>query len=366
MQLSNRVQKIEESGIRKVFELSANGGNDLINFSIGKPHFNTPESLKDAVKNAVYDNYNSYMPTNGYLPLRKRIVEKLNSENNIKAGLDEVMVTSGTSGGIFLLFSSVLNKDDEVILPDPYFVLYKQVLEFLGVKVVLLDTYPDFRLEAEKIEKLVSEKTKMIIINTPNNPTGIVYSETELIKVARLALKHNLLIMSDEIYEKFDYDKKFFSIGSIYDNTVTLNGFSKSHSVTGWRVGYAHGPKEIINAMNKLQQYTFVGAPSMAQVAISDNFKSEELKQEFKNYKNKRDFVYNGLKDKFKLNISEGAFYSFIKIPTDRKDFIKELINKKVLVVPGEVFSSRSGYFRLSFAVSDSVLEKGIDILKKI
>ncbi len=363
MQISNRVNKIEESGIRKVFELATKGGNNLVNLSIGQPHFSTPISLKKVAKDAIENDFNSYMPTQGYLPLREKIVEKLFKRNKIKASVDEVIITSGVSGGIFLLFSSVLNKGDEVILFDPYFILYKQVLDFLGVKIILLDTYPDFRIDSKKLENLVTSKTKMIIINTPNNPTGIVYTQKELEGVAEVAKKHNLLIMSDEIYEEFDYDKKFFSIGSIYDKTITLNGFSKSHSITGWRVAYVHGNCEIISAMNKLQQYTFVCAPSFAQIALANDFEPKELKPEFDNYKKKRDFVYESLKNKYELNIPEGAFYAFIKIPKNRKDFIKEMLDKKLLIIPGDVFSLRDDYFRLSFAVTDEVLEKGIKIL---
>ncbi len=369
VQISSRVNKLEESGIRKVFELAAKGGDNLINLAIGQPHFSTPTGLKKAAQIAIDNNFNNYMPTQGYLPLREKIVEKLNNKNHIKASAKNIIITAGVSGGIFLLFSSVLNEGDEVILPDPYFVLYKEVLEFLGVKIVLLDTYPKFRIDSKKLEKLVTKKTKLIIVNTPNNPTGVVYSKSELEGVAKVAKKYDLLIMSDEIYEEFDYDKKFFSVGSIYDKTITLNGFSKSHSVTGWRVGYAHGPAEIIEAMNKLQMYTFICAPSFAQVALVNNFEPVELKQEFKNYKKKRDFVYNSLKNKYELNISEGAFYAFIchsRGGGDPENFTKELLDKKLLVVLGNVFSKRNDYFRLSFAVSDEVLKKGVDILLRL
>lgn len=368
MQISNRVKKLEESGIRKVFKLAMQGGDDLINFSIGQPHFAAPESLKKAAKQAIDDNYNTYMPTQGYLPLREKIAKKLNDKNSISASTEDVMVTSGTSGGIFLLFSSVLNEGDEVILPDPYFVLYKQVLDFLGVKTVLLDTYPNFRLDSEKIEELVTDKTKMIIINSPNNPTGVVYTKEELEGIAEVAQKHDLLIMSDEIYENFDYDKKFFSIGSIYNKTITLNGFSKSHSITGWRIGYVHGPAEVIAAMNKLQMYTFVCAPSFAQVALAECFKLDSLEKEFAAYKKKRDYLYENLKDKYELSIPEGAFYAFVKIPNKYKEenFVQKLFEKKLLVVPGDVFSNCNNYFRLSFAVDDEVLERGVSILNSI
>jgi len=209
MQLSKRIERIEESGIRKVFDLATSIGKDAINLSIGQPHFKTPFELKKAGQTAIRNNFNAYTSTKGYEPLRKKIALKLQVDNNIQADENDIIVTAGVSGGLFLLFSSVLNKGDEVILPDPYFVLYEQILKYLGVKIVLHDTYPDFRLKAEKIEKLITDKTKLIIVNSPNNPTGMVYDQAELEELAEIAEKHNLLVVSDEIYETFDYDKKF-------------------------------------------------------------------------------------------------------------------------------------------------------------
>jgi len=248
----------------------------------------------------------------------------------------------------------------------------------LEAKFVSLDTYPansgagqDFHIDPEKLEKLITPacagqapKTKAILLNSPNNPTGAVYTKEELEKIADIARKNDLLVISDEIYEKFDYDNNFFSIGSIYKKTVTLNGFSKSHSITGWRVGYAHGPKEIIEAMNKLQQYTFVCSPSFAQFALAEEL-SPEI-GEIENYKKKRDFVYENLRDKYELNIPEGAFYAFVKIPESQKDFVNKCIKNKLLVVPGNVFSDRNDYFRISFAADDEMLKKGIEILKSL
>ncbi len=363
MQLSNRIEKLEESGIRKVFDLSTSVGKDAINFSIGQPHFKTPFELKKAGQTAIRNNFNAYMPTKGYLPLREKIAIKLDRDNDIKADKNDIIITAGVSGALFLLFSSVLNKDDEVILPDPYFVLYAEVLKYLGVKIVLHNTYPDFRLQANKIEQLITKKTKLIIINSPNNPTGIVYDQSELEELKEVAEKHDLLIVSDEIYEAFDYEKKFFSIGSIYKNTITLNGFSKNLSITGWRIGYAHGPSEIIEAMNKLQMYSFVCAPSFAQRAVSQVMDSGIPVFD---YKKNRDYLYSELKDKYELNVPEGAFYAFIKVPKNIDNFYDRLIKKKLLIVPGDVFSGNNDYFRISFALDFDLLKKGIQVLKDL
>ncbi len=363
MQLSNRIEKIEESGIRKVFDMAMSLGKDAINLSIGQPHFQAPLELKKAGQAAIKNNFNAYLPTKGYLPLREKIALKLKKNNNIQAGKEDIIITTGVSGGLFLLFSSVLNKGDEVILPDPYFVLYKQILKYLGVKIILHDTYPDFRLKAKNLEKLINKKTKLIIINSPNNPTGTVYDQSELEKLAKIAKKHNLLVVSDEIYESFDYEKKFFSIASIYKNTVTLNGFSKNLSITGWRIGYAHGPNEIIEAMNKLQMYTFVCAPSIAQRAVSEVVDNNIS---IFDYKKNRNYLYNELKGKYELNLSEGAFYAFVKIPKKINNFHNKLIKKKLLIVPGDVFSDNNDYFRISFAVDFETLKKGIKILNDL
>lgn len=357
MNISKRLNTIEASGIRKVFEKSLAMGDKAINLSIGQPHFPVDERLKRYAQEAIADNFNAYMPTMGYLPLREKIAKKLNAENNIDADVEDVMITAGVSGGLYLLFASLIDPGDEVILPDPYFVLYEQVLKYLGAKIVLHDTYPDFRLHAERLETLITPRTKLIIVNSPNNPTGMVYSETELRELAAIAAKHDLPIMSDEIYEAFDYDKKFFSIGSIYKNTITLNGFSKNLAITGWRLGYAHGPKEIIQAMNKLQMYTFVCAPSFAQVAVARVM--DEL-LEIYDYRPNRDYLYDELKNHFEFNKPEGAFYAYLRIPESRKDFISELDKKNLLVVPGDVFSGRGDYFRVSFAVNKNLLQDGL------
>jgi aspartate aminotransferase/aminotransferase len=363
--ISERVKKIKESGIRKVFELSASNKGNMIDLSIGQPHFKTPDKLKKAIKEAVSNDFNNYTPTKGFLALRKKIVLKLKKENNIPAKIDDVIITAGVSGGLFLTFASLFNRGDEVILPDPYFVLYKELLTFFGVKVVYWNTYPDFHLKNERLEELITPKTKAILINSPNNPTGAVYGKEELNALVKIAKKRNLFIISDEVYEKFDYSKKFFSVGSIYNKTITLNGFSKSHLVTGWRVGYLHGPRKIISAMNKLQQYTFVCASAPAQFALEREM-SMNISSYVDVYRKNLDYIEKELNPKLNFERSEGAYYAFIKSPKGEPDFIEKLIKNNVLVIPGEVFSQKKGYFRLSFAVDIKNLKEGIKIINKI
>lgn len=363
--LSKRLNSLEGSGIRRIFELAAKNKGECVNLSIGQPDFKVPASLKRAAKRAIDADVNSYTSTSGLPELKAKIASKLNKENNIKAKEDEIIVTPGVSSSIFLLLSALLNPGDEVIMPDPYFLVYEQIIKFLGAKLVTLDTYPDFHLDSAKLEKLITKKTKLIILNSPSNPTGMVYGRAELTAVAEVVKKYDLIVISDEIYEYFDFEQKFFSIGSIYKKTITLNGYSKSHAITGWRVGYAHGPKEVIEAMNKLQQYTFVCAPSFAQQALvwENEF---SLAMTLKDYRRKRDLVYQSLKDSYELNRPEGAFYAFIKIPKGRNDFIEEVIKNNLLVVPGNVFSKKNTHFRLCFAAPDAVLIKGLAILNKL
>lgn len=363
--LSKRVNKIKESGIRKFFDLAAEKKGEFIDLSIGQPHFPVSAGLKKAVKIAIDGSCNSYTSSAGRPDLRKKIAAKLRTENNIPAKPEEIIVTAGVSGALFLAFGACLDPGDEIIVPDPYFVFYKEILTFLGVKIVFLDTYPDFHIDDRKLKKLITPKTKALLINSPNNPTGAVYARPELEKIARLARKHNLLVISDEIYEKFDYNNKFFSIGSLYKNTLTLNGFSKSHAITGWRLGYAHGPQYIIEAMKKLQQYSFICAPSLVQAALETEM-TLNIEKETKKYQAKRDFVYENLKSKFYLNRPEGAIFAFVKIPKGKKNFLEKLMENKVLAVPGKVFSKRPDYFRISFAVDDKTLAKGIKILRRL
>ncbi len=363
--LSHRIKNLKPSGIRKLFDLAFGSKNDLVDFSIGQPHFKVPDAVKRAAKEAIDNDFSRYTPTLGIPELRAAVAKKLEKENGIKAQADNVIITTGTSGGIFLALSAILDPGDEIIIPDPYFVLYNQVAAFLGARIILWDTYPDFQVKPETLASLITPKTKAIIVNSPNNPTGAVYNEAVLRKVARIAAEHGLVILSDEIYEYFDYDNRFFSIGSLYGRTVTVNGFSKSHALTGWRIGYAHGPSEIIEAMGKLQQYTYVCAPALAQAAALAALKNLPREQ-YREYARKRDLVNDELKDKFNLIKPQGSFFAFPAIPTGMKNFTETAMKAGVLVVPGTVFSTRDTNFRLSYAVEDKALKQGLKLLKNI
>jgi aspartate aminotransferase/aminotransferase len=364
--IADRMKKIDSSGIRKVFDLAAQI-EDPINLSIGQPDFDVPDEIKEVAIQAIRDGFNRYTLTAGIPELREKIKHQLKEDK--KRDFEEVMITSGVSGGLLLALLVLLNPGEEIIIPDPYFVMYKHLVNLLGGVPKYLDTYPDFALDPQKLEKLITSKTKILILNSPSNPTGKVYSRQELEPVLEVARKHNLIVISDEIYDQFTYDEPFFSPAEIYENLLLLGGFSKTFAMTGWRVGYAAGPREIVQEMIKLQQYTFVCAPSFAQKATLKAL-DLDISGYIGAYRKKRDIVYNGLKETFKLIKPGGAFYAFPQLPetmkTDVAQFVEKAIQEKVLIIPGNVFSEKNTGFRISFAAKDEDLERGVAILNDL
>ena len=362
--LANRTSKIDSSGIRKVFALAASL-KDPVNFSIGQPDFDVPEPLKEEAIKAIKAGQNKYSQTAGDAILKKRIAEEVKNE----FGWSEpaVLVASGVSGGLLLAFLALINPNDEVIIPDPYFVIYKHIINMLGGKCVFVDSYPDFELPIEKIADAITNKTKMIILNSPCNPTGVVYSEEQIKALAEIAAEKDILIMTDEIYERFCYDGKCQSIANYHEKTLLLRGFSKSYAMTGWRLGYvasSESLKDVVEEMTKIQQYTFVCAPTpfqKAAVAAMDYETSDFLDA----YRKKRNLLYKGLKDKFELVKPMGAFYAFVKAPGGSgSEFVEKAIKNNVLIIPGNVFSEKDTHFRISYATSDDKIEQGVEILR--
>jgi aspartate aminotransferase/aminotransferase len=265
--LADRTSKIDASGIRKVFALGENMKNP-VNFSIGQPDFDVPELLKEEAIKTIRAGGNKYSQTAGDTLLKDKIAGLVKKEFGWEK--PAVLVTSGVSGGLLLAFMALVNPGDEVIIPDPYFVMYKHLVNMLGGKCVFVDSYPSFELPVEKISKAITCKTKMVIVNSPCNPTGMVYSEEQIRALAEIAEKKDVLVITDEIYDKFCYDGKCPSIANYYEKVLLLKGFSKSYAMAGWRLGYAAADeslKDVIEQMTKIQQYTFVCAPSPFQKA---------------------------------------------------------------------------------------------------
>jgi aspartate aminotransferase len=364
--LADRTALIDASGIRKVFALAATM-KDPVDFSIGQPDFDVPEALKRAGIEAIEAGCNKYSQTAGDGELLEKIGRKVAGDT----GWDEpkVMVTSGSSGGLLLVFMSLINPGDEVIFPDPYFVMYKHLVNLLGGKCVFAANYPDFKLPVRKIRDSITDKTKMIIVNSPANPTGAVYSERELKDLAEAAAEKDILILSDEIYDAFCYEGKCPSITRYYEKTLLLKGFSKAYAMTGWRLGYAAVRPclaEVIEQMTKIQQYTFVCAPTPFQKAAIEAL-DYDVSGFVDAYRAKRDILYEGLKDRFEITRPGGAFYMFVKTPNGSgTEFVKKAIANNVLIIPGNVFSEKDTHFRISYATTDDKIRQGVDILNRL
>jgi aspartate aminotransferase len=361
--IADRMHRIDASGIRKVFDLAAKMKNP-INLSIGQPHFDTPEPVKQALSQAVEAGRNVYSQTQGIAPLREVLQKRVQAE--LGQSDRELFITSGTSGGLMLALSVLVNPGDEVIAFDPWFVMYKHLVTLAGGTCIQIDTYPDFGIDLNKVRDAITPRTKAILCNSPCNPTGYVASEAELRGLAELAREKNICLISDEIYRVFCYDRPFVSPARWNDQTLVIDGFSKSHSMTGLRLGYAHGPSQIVQQMIKLQQFTFVCAPQPVQWAGLAALDCD-ISDRVADYARKREFLLRELGGLYDIRGGGGAFYMFIKAPWGTgSEFVASAIENELLIIPGNVFSERDTHFRLSFAADDQTLQRGVEVLKKI
>src|SRR3954451_15145600 len=368
--VSRRALGVDASGIRKVFDLAAKM-KDPINLSIGLPDFDVPDIAKQAAIEAIQSGQNRYTQTQGIAPLRERVRKDLSAEVGRDVG--EVLITSGVSGGLFLAILATINPGDEAVFLDPYFVMYKHLLTLAGGKAVMVDSYPDFRFHADRVEAAITPRTKLLILNSPSNPTGVVMTQQEVSAAVALAKKHDLLIISDEIYEPFLYSglhtqgSTLPSAAKSYDRTIILRGFSKSHAMTGWRIGYAVGPDAILAQMTKLQQYTYVCSPSPLQYAALAAL-AIDMSSAVAAYQTKRDIAFDTLSKRFEVTKPQGAFYIFPKAPAGQtaSAFVERAIAANVLIIPGNVFSEKDTHFRISYATTDERLRQGCEILNSL
>lgn len=362
--LADRTRLFDASGIRKVFDLGAKL-KDPINLSIGQPDFDVPESVRQAAIEAIESRKNGYALTQGMPVLR----EKLQATVQEEYGHDdrELFVTSGTSGGLMLALMVLLNPGDEVIVCEPYFMMYTALTAVIGGKVVCVETYPDFQIDLDRLAAAITPRTKAILFNSPANPTGAVASEEVVRGVAELAAKHNVVLISDEIYRKFCYDQPFVSPAKYNPQTLVVDGFSKTYAMTGWRMGFAHGPSAIIREMTKLQQYSFVCAPHPFQWAAAAAM-DVDVTPLIDAYRRKRDMLVAGLADDYELVTPGGAFYVFPKLPwgTGMEFATRAIEQHQLLIIPGNVFSSRDTHFRISYAADDAVIQRGIEALRQL
>ena len=360
---SDRSRTFSSSGIRKVFDLGAKLENP-INLSIGQPDFDMPEEAHKAAIDAIAAGKSSYTPTQGAKALIDRLQATVDAQYHHADR--KVFVTSGTSGALLLAFLAFLNPGDEVIIFDPYFVMYEALAKMIGAVPVCIDTYPDYNYDLQKVADAITPKTKMILFNSPANPTGHIATREEAEGIAKLAKEKNIILLSDEIYSCFS-DGGFVSPAEFNDETIVMDGFSKSHGMPGWRVGFAHGPERMIQEMIKFQQYTFVCSPHVGQLAALGALDSD-MTPMFEFYRKKRDMLIEGLSDLYDLGNPRGAFYMFPKVPWGTgTSFVEKAVTKyKLLIIPGNVFSRRDECFRLSYASSIETIERGIDALRKL
>lgn len=361
--LADRCGAVEVSGVRKIFELGKALKNP-INLSIGQPHFDVPEPIKAAAKHAIDTGHNGYTVTQGIPellnPLRADVAARFPGQER------DVLATSGTSGGLLLALLATVNPGDEVLTADPYFVAYPNMVALAGGTLKTVDTYPDFRLDLNRLADAFTPRTKAVLLSTPSNPTGAVIDAATQKELADLCRAKNALLISDEIYRAFQYDAPHVSPASFDPNVLVVEGFGKTYGMTGWRLGWAHGPKRLIQEMAKIQQCTFVCAPSMVQHAGAAAM-SYDVSGIVADYKRKRDFLMAGLKDDYEFAVPGGAFYLFPKSPRGTgTEFVTEAVTKNLLVIPGGVFSRRDTHFRVSYAASDDTLARGIEVLKAL
>ena len=369
----------------KARELRAKG-IDVIGLSLGEPDFNTPDFIKKAAVKAINENYNSYSPVDGYLDLKKSICEKFKRDNNIDYNESQIVVSTGAKQSIANVCMSILNPGDEVLLPAPYWVSYSAIATLCEAKFKIIPSSieNDFKITAKQLELAISNKTKLIIFNSPNNPSGTVYSENEYKALGEVLKKHpKIYIISDEIYEHINYGVKHFSIARIkelYDRTITVNGISKAYAMTGWRIGYIGAPQLIAKACNKMQGQITSGANCIAQRATITalNTPISEIKYMIDEFYKRKTLIINLLSEinGFKLNDPQGAFYVFpdisfffgkklknkvINNSTDFAFFLLEEAN--VATVSGEAFGNKN-CIRISYAASENEIIEAVKRIK--
>jgi aspartate/methionine/tyrosine aminotransferase len=358
--IAERLRNIKPSGVRRIFDMASQVKNP-IDLSLGEPDFDIPEEIKKEGIRAIEQGFNKYTLTQGIPELRQKLEEYL-TEKRVR--FEKVMATSGVTGGMLLCCLSLIEPGDEVLIPDPYFVMYDYQVKLVGGKPRYIDTYPDFCLREDKIRDLLSPRTKLIIINSPANPSGTVYTREELEMVASIARERDLLVISDDIYEDFVYDESALPrMGQIYDKTITLSGFSKTWAMTGWRLGYAAGPAKIIEAMIVLQQYSFTCPTSFAQRAALVAL-GYDMGEQIAHYREKRDFAYDMLRKRYRVKKPQGSFFIFPEADEGSgEDVVTRAIKRRVFIIPGEVFSQRKSHFRVSFGAPMNVVKEGVEIL---
>lgn len=391
MKFNKRIAAINPSmtlGISAKAKAMRAEGTHVVNFSAGEPDFDTPTFIKDAAKKALDEGKTKYTPVSGVPALVNEIIKKLKNDNNLSYDSKQIMVSVGAKGALFNIIMTLVDDGDEVLLPAPYWVSYEEMIKAAGGKTVVVESSleKDFKVNAADIKKAITDKTKVLMLNSPSNPSGALYTKAELKEIADLLEDKDIWIISDEIYEKITYDnEKHVSIASLSDKmkekTIVINGFSKSHSMTGWRLGYAAGNKDVIACANRIQGHSTSGATSFAQFGAVEGLKDLSFLKEMQAaFAKRRDIVVEGLNQIEGINCPtpKGAFYVFpdikgvigktlagVKIEGSM-DFCNVLLEKgHVAAVPGIAFGMDNN-IRISFATSEDEIKEGLKRIKNL
>ncbi|MBI4398526.1 MAG: pyridoxal phosphate-dependent aminotransferase [Candidatus Omnitrophica bacterium] len=377
IQFSHRIEQVGPSqtlAITHKAKKMKQEGHDVISFGAGEPDLDTPEFIKNAAIDALKKGMTKYSPTSGLPDFKKAIIEKFEKDNGLKYSSDEIIVSNGAKHSLFNAFQVLLNEGDQVLIPSPYWLSYPEMVRLSGGEPVFIETNESdrFKIKPKDLENKISSRAKVLVINSPSNPTGVIYDRSELEEISRIAVKHGLFVISDEIYEKLIYDgKKHVSIASlnteIKNVTLTVNGMSKAYSMTGWRLGYLAGPREIVEKMDNFQSHATSNPNTFAQYgAVEALLKGgEEIAKMRDVFETRRNLMARELDKISKCSYvcPDGAFYFFVNISKTGMDgarFAEKLLEKQVVaVVPGDVFGS-ARHIRLSFATSEQNIMKGI------
>ena len=363
LKFSSRVTGIEISGIRKIFEAAGPGS---INLGLGQPDFDTPQHIKDAAIRAINEGKTGYSTNNGIPELRSAISKKFKNENGLKYHPDQMIVTAGASEALHLVMQALLNPGDRVLCPDPGFVSYASLATMAGGKPVSVPLTKTLHIDVEAAKNLM-DKAKMIVINSPGNPTGAVESKESIKALVEYAADRNVMVLSDEVYEHFIYGKKHYSAGTFGDNVITINATSKTYAMTGWRLGYLAADPEIIGQCLKVHQYCQACATSISQYAAVAAYEGPQdaVKVMRDEYEARRDLIWNGLKDLgFDFPKPEGAFYTFVPM---KPDLTQKIIEAGVIVVPGTAFGEYAPeYTRFSYATSRENIRTALERIAQL
>ncbi|WP_195264846.1 pyridoxal phosphate-dependent aminotransferase [Clostridium sp. 1001275B_160808_H3] len=376
LEITAKAKELKESGV------------DVVSFGAGEPDFNTPENIIEAAIKAMRDGKTKYTPTSGILDLRKAICNKLKKDNELNYDADQIVVSTGAKQSLANTFLAILNEGDEVIIPTPYWVSYPELVKLAGGIPLFINTTKenDYKYTVDELRKSITNRTKAILVNSPNNPTGSIYTKEELTEIAELAKEYDLIIISDEIYEKLIYDNaNHISIAAIskdsYERTIVINGLSKAYAMTGWRVGYSASSKKIAKLMSSVQSHVTSNVNSISQYAAIEalNGPQDSIKIMIKEFEKRRNYMIDRINKIDGLSIirPKGAFYIMVcveryfgkkindKMINSSLDFSKSLLNEEnVAVIPGIAFGL-DNYIRLSYATSMEIIEEGLNRLDK-